>query len=87
METVLEPASLALLTRYDPRLADTLTREEHSVFLDLVGINVLEQALLATDQSQRRELRRRLAQLAVQHPGAVTQLIEKIEAHNEAGKR
>lgn len=67
-----------------------VTREEHAEFLDLVGINVLEQALLATDQSQRSELRRRFAQLAklaVQHPGAVAQVIEKIEAHQEASKR
>ncbi len=43
----LTDASLARLTRHDTRLADTVTREEHTDFLNLVGINVLEQALLA----------------------------------------
>lgn len=83
-------ASLALLTRHNPRLADAVTREQHSDFLDLVGINVLEQALLAANESQRPGLRRQLAQLAklaMQHPDTVTQLMEDIAAHNEAGKR
>ena len=86
----LTDASLARLARQDVRLADMVTREEHTEFLNLVGINVLEQALLAAGPSQSSELRRRLAQLArlaVQHPGAVTQLIEDIEAHNEADQR
>jgi hypothetical protein len=67
-----------------------VTREEHTDFFNLVGINVLDQALLAADQSQRSELRRQLAllaRLAAQHPGAVTQLIEDVEAHHEADKR
>src|SRR5262249_53877356 len=42
----LTDASLARLTRSDARLADTVTREEHTEFLNLVGINVLEQAVL-----------------------------------------
>lgn len=86
----LTDASLARLTRHDTRLADIVTREKHTDFLTLVGINVLEQALLAAGDSQSSELRRRLAQLArlaVQHPGAVTQLIANIEAHQEADKR
>jgi hypothetical protein len=86
----LTDASLARLTRHDTRLADAVTREEHSDFLNLVGINVLEQALLAAGPGQISELRRRLAQLArlaVQHPGAVAQLIQDIEAHHEADKR
>ena len=86
----LTDASLARLTRHDPRLADMVTREEHTDFLNLVGINVLEQAVLAAGESQSAELRRKLAQLArlaAQHPGAVTQLIEDIEAHHEADKR
>ena len=83
-------SSLSQLTRDDARLADTVIREEHAEFLNLVGINVLEQALLAADQSQRSELRRQLAQLArlaAQHPDTVTQLIQNIEAHHEADKR
>jgi hypothetical protein len=83
-------ASLARLTRLDTRLADTVTRDEHTGFLNLVGINVLEQALLAAGPSQSSELRRQFAQLArlaIQHPGAVTQLIQDIEAHHEADKR
>ena len=55
-----------------------------------VPLNVLEQAVLAAGESQSSELRRKLAQLArlaVQHPGAVAQLIEDIEAHNEADQR
>jgi hypothetical protein len=83
----LTDASLARLTRHDTRLSETVTREEHTDFLNLVGINVLEQAVLAAGESQSSELRRKLAQLArlaVQHPGAVAQLIEDIEAHNEA---
>ena len=52
----LTDSSLARLTRHDTRLADSVTREEHTDFLNLVGINVLEQALLAADQSQRSEL-------------------------------
>jgi hypothetical protein len=86
----LTDASLARLTRHDTRLAETVTREEHTDFLNLIGINVLEQAVLAAGESQSTELRRKLAQLArlaVQHPGAVTQLIEDIEAHHEADKR
>jgi hypothetical protein len=86
----LTDASLARLTRHDTRLAETVTREEHTDFLNLVGINVLEQAVLAAGEVQSFELRRKLAQLArlaVQHPGAVAQLIEDIEAHNEADKR
>ncbi|WP_316207559.1 sacsin N-terminal ATP-binding-like domain-containing protein [Bradyrhizobium sp. SZCCHNR3118] len=86
----LTDASLARLTRHDPRLADTVTSEEHTDFLTLIGINVLEQAVLAAGESQSTELRRRLAQLArlaAQHPGAVAQLIENIEAHHEADQR
>ena len=86
----LTDASLARLTRHDTRLADTVTREEHSDFLTLIGINVLEQAVLAAGEAQSTELRRRLAQLArlaAQHPGAVAQLIQDIEAHHEADKR
>jgi hypothetical protein len=86
----LTDASLARLTRHDPRLADTVTREEHTEFLNLVGINVLEQAVLAAGEAQGTELRRRLAQLArlaAQHPGAVTRLIKDIEAHHEADQR
>jgi hypothetical protein len=86
----LTDTSLARLTRHDTRLADTVTREEHADFLNLVGINVLEQALLATSPSQSSELRRRFAQLArlaVQHPEAVTRLMQDIEAHHEADKR
>jgi hypothetical protein len=67
-----------------------VTREEHTDFLNLVGINVLEQAVLAAGESQSTELRRRLAQLArlaAQHPGAVAQLIQDIEAHHEADQR
>ena len=82
----LTDASLARLTRHDTHLAETVTREEHTDFLNLIGINVLEQAVLAAGESQSSELRRKLAQLArlaVQHPGAVTQLIEDIEAHHE----
>ena len=86
----LTDASLARLTRHDTRLAETVTREEHTDFLNLVGINVLEQAVLAAGESQSAELRRKLAQLArlaVQHPDAVSQLIEGIEAHHEADQR
>jgi hypothetical protein len=86
----LTDASLARLTRHDSRLADIVTREEHTEFLNLVGINVLEQAVLAAGQSQSFELRRTLAQLArlaIQHPGSVTQLIQDIKAHHEADKR
>jgi hypothetical protein len=86
----LTDASLARLTRHETQLADSVTREEHTDFLNLVGINVLEQALLAADQPQRSELRRQLAQLArmaAQHPGTATQLIRDIEAHHEADKR
>jgi hypothetical protein len=86
----LTDASLARLTRYDARLADTVTREEHSEFHNLIGINVLEQALLAAGPDRSSELRRRLAQLArlaVQHPRAVAQLMQDIEAHHEADKR
>ncbi len=86
----LTDASLAQLTRHDARLAETVTREEHADFLNLVGINVLEQAVLAAGEAQSSELRRKLAQLArlaVQHPGAVARLIEDIEAHHEADKR
>jgi hypothetical protein len=86
----LTDASLARLTRHDTRLAETVTREEHTDFLNLIGINVLEQAVLAAGESQSSELRRQLAQLArlaLQHPGAVTQLIEDIEAHHQADKR
>ena len=86
----LTDASLARLTRHDTRLSETVTREEHTDFLNLVGINVLEQAVLAAGEVQSFELRRKLAQLArlaVQHPGAVVQLIEDIEAHNEADQR
>jgi hypothetical protein len=66
----LTDASLARLTRHDTRLAETVTREEHTDFLNLVGINVLEQAVLAAGEAQSPELRRKLAQLArlaVQH--------------------
>jgi hypothetical protein len=83
-------ASLALLTLHNPRLADAVTREQHSDFLNLVGINVLEQALLAANESQRPGLRRQLAQLAklaMQHPDTVAQLMEDIAAHHEASKR
>ena len=86
----LTDASLARLTRHDMRLAETVTREEHTDFLNLVGINVLEQAVLAAGEDQSSELRRKLAQLArlaVHHPGAVAQLIEDIEAHYEADQR
>jgi hypothetical protein len=86
----LTDASLARLTRHDTRLAETVTREEHTDFLNLVGINVLEQAVLAAGDDRSSELRRKLAQLArlaVQHPGAVAQLIEDIEAHHEASQR
>ena len=86
----LTDASLARLTRHDTRLAETVTREEHTDFLNLVGINVLEQAVLAAGETQSSELRRKLAQLArlaVQHPGAVVQLIEGIEAHHAADQR
>lgn len=86
----LSNSSLALLTRDDAELADVITREEHAEFLNLVGINVLEQALLAADQSQRATLRRQLAQLAklaIRHPDTVAQLIDGIEAHREADLR
>ncbi|WP_257169706.1 ATP-binding protein [Bradyrhizobium sp. SRS-191] len=86
----LTDVSLARLTRHDPRLADAVTSEEHTDFLTLIGINVLEQAVLAAGESQSTELRRRLAQLArlaAQHPGAVARLIEDIEAHHEADQR
>jgi hypothetical protein len=86
----LTDASLARLTRHDLRLADTVTREEHAEFLNLVGIDVLEQAVLAAGEGQSVKLRRRLAQLArlaARHPGAVTRLIEGIEAHHEADRR
>jgi hypothetical protein len=68
----------------------TRKRAGHTDFLNLVGINVLEQAVLAAGESQSAELRRKLAQLArlaVQHPDAVSQLIEGIEAHHEADQR
>ena len=86
----LTDGSLSRLTRHDSHLADTVTREEHADFLNVVGINVLEQALLGAGPSQSSELRRKLAQLArlaVQHPGTVTQLINDIQAHHEADKR
>jgi hypothetical protein len=86
----LTDASIARLTRHAGDLADTVTREEHSEFLALIGINVLEQALLAAGPDQSFELRRRLAQLArmaVQHPGAVAKLMQDIEAHHEADER
>jgi hypothetical protein len=86
----LTDASLARLTRSDPRLADVITREKHTEFLNVIGIDVLEQAVLAAGEAQSAELRRQLAQLArlaTQHPGAVTRLIEKIEAHQEADRR
>jgi hypothetical protein len=86
----LTDASIARLTRHDARLADTVTREEHSEFLTLIGINVLEQALLAAGSDQSSELRRRLAQLArmaIQHPGAVAKLMQDIEAHRAADER
>jgi hypothetical protein len=86
----LSDASIARLTRHDARLADAVTREEHSEFLALIGINVLEQALLAAGPDQSSELRRKLAQLArmaVQHPGAVAKLMQDIEAHREADER
>ncbi len=85
----LNDASLAQLTRHNTRLAETVTREEHTDFLNLIGINVLEQAVLAAE-AQSSELRRKLAQLArlaVHHPGAVAQLIKDIEVHSKANKR
>ena len=54
-----------------------------------MGLDRLSFALAAGD-AQSCGLRRKLAQLAplaVQHPGAVAQLIEDIEAHHEADKR
>ena len=86
----LTDASLARLTRHDTRLAQIVIREEHTDFLNLVGINVLEQALLAAGPSQSSELRRKFAQLArlaIQHPGAVARLMQMIEAHHDADQR
>ena len=86
----LTDASLARLTRHDTRLAQIVIREEHTDFLNLVGINVLEQALLAAGPSQSSELRRKFAQLArlaIQHPGAVARLMQDIEAHHDADQR
>jgi hypothetical protein len=83
-------ASLAWLTKHDARLADIVTREEHAEFLNLLGINVLEQALLAVGEAQGAELRRRFAQLARlagRHPDAVARLLEDIETHHEANQR
>ena len=86
----LNTESFAFLTRHDRTLAETAIREEHAEFLDLIGINVLEQALLATSDTQRAELRRKLAQLtrlASEHPDTVTRLMQDIEAHSAADKR
>jgi len=55
-----------------------------------VGINVLEQALLATDPANQTELRRKLAELAKlasQNPGEVEQLIQQIKRRLSASER
>ena len=84
----LNDASLAQLLQHSKHLAETVTREEHTDFLNLIRINVLEAVLAAEAQSS--ELRRKLAQLArsVAHdPDAVAQLIHGIEARRKAGKQ
>lgn len=82
--------SLARLAQENREIAEVVTRKELEQFLEIVGVNVLEQALLATDPVNRAELRRSLAQLAKlasQNPGEVEQLIESIENRRKAAER
>ena len=82
--------SLARLAQENREIAEAVTRKELEEFLEIVGINVLEQALLATDPTNRSELRRNLAQLAKlasQNPGEVEQFIQDIEMRRIAAER
>ncbi len=82
--------SFATLTQHDKELAKVALDFEAEQFLELAGINVLEQALLSTDERHRSELRRKLAQLtklAAENPGEVDKLMRDIEARQEAAER
>ena len=60
----LTDGSIACLTRHDTRLADAVTREEHSEFLTLIGIDVFEQTLRARGRIRVPSFGERLPQLA-----------------------
>ena len=82
--------SLARLANENPDIAEAVTRKELEEFLDILGINILEQALLAADQTQRSELRRKLAQLtklATQNPGEVERVMQDIERRRKGAER
>lgn len=82
--------SLARLAHENQDIAEAVTRKELEEFLDILGINILEQALLATDQTQRPELRRKLAQLAKlasQNPDEVDRVMQDIERRRKGAER
>ena len=81
--------SLARLTKGDPELAALVTNEGLQDFFDAVGVNVLEQALLGHDESQRAEFRRKLAQLtrSITSPNDIDALVNDMEVRRQAGNR
>ena len=74
--------SLAALMHREPELAPLMTREGLQAFLELIGVNVLEQALLGFDEGRRLQLRRKLAELTklVSSPDEIDELVKNIEA-------
>jgi hypothetical protein len=80
--------SLAVLTRNNPELAEAVTQREGENLLEPLGINVLDQALLGSDEANKLALRRGLSQLTklvAKNPEEVEKLIHDIQARQKAG--
>jgi hypothetical protein len=72
--------SLARLTSADPDLAALVTSADAQEFLDALGINVLEQTLLLRSESERADIRQKLARLtrSLAKPSDIDVLVESM---------
>ena len=73
--------TLAPLARRDPVLGALMTQERTQSLLELLGVNILEQALLNLDESQRPTMRRKLAELTkvLKDPSEIDSLVKDIQ--------
>jgi hypothetical protein len=82
--------AFARLASMDPELSVIAARAASEPLLELLGVNVLEQAVLAVDAARQADLRTNLihlARLEADDPGAIDEVVKRIEAERLAGER